>query len=197
MDVKNAFLNGYIKEEVFVKQPHGFESKECPNHVHKLDNALYGLKHAPRAWYERLSKFLLDHGYKRGKIDNTLFLKEKGKYLLKMYRGMIGSLLYLTTSRPGIIFSVGICARFQANPKEIHLKVVKRILRYLKGTTDLCLSYPKDSNFYVVGYADADYVGFLVDRKSTSGMAHFLGSSLVSWATKKQNSVPLSATKTE
>ncbi|XP_070009738.1 uncharacterized protein [Nicotiana sylvestris] len=110
----------------------------------------------------------------------------------KLYRGMIGSLLYLTTSRPDIIFSVGLCARFQANPKESHLTVVKRILRYLKGTTDLCLWYSKGSNFDLVGYADADYAGFLVDRKNTSGMAHFLGSCLVSWATKKLSMLKLS-----
>ena len=67
---------------MFVKQPPGFESKESHDHVYKLDKALYGFKQAPRAWYERLSKFLLEHDYKRGKIDNTLFLKEKGKDLL-------------------------------------------------------------------------------------------------------------------
>ncbi|XP_070047453.1 uncharacterized protein [Nicotiana tomentosiformis] len=77
IDVKSAFLNGYLKEKAFVKQPPGVESKESPDLVYKLDKALYGLKQAPRAWYERLSKFLLDHDYKRGKIDNTLFLKEK------------------------------------------------------------------------------------------------------------------------
>lgn len=74
----------------------------------------------------------------------------------KLYRGMIGSLLYLTTSRPDIVFSVGLCARFQANSKESYLKVVKRILRYLRGTTDLGLWYPKGSIFSLVGYADAD-----------------------------------------
>ncbi|XP_070008280.1 uncharacterized protein [Nicotiana sylvestris] len=83
---------------------------------------------------------------------------------------MIGSLLYLTVSRPDIVFSVGLCARFQANPKKFHLTVVKRILRYFKGTIDLCLWYPKGSNFNLVGYADVNYAGFLVDRKSTSGM---------------------------
>ncbi|XP_070036065.1 secreted RxLR effector protein 161-like [Nicotiana tomentosiformis] len=86
----------------------------------------------------------------------------------KLYREMIGSLLYLTASRPNIIFSVALCVRFQANPKESHLTTVKRILRYLKGTTDLCLWNPKGGNFNLVGYADADYAGFLVDRKSTS-----------------------------
>ncbi|XP_070050081.1 uncharacterized protein [Nicotiana tomentosiformis] len=128
---------------------------------------------APRAWYERLSNFLLEQSYKRGKIDNTLFLKEKdepGSSIdQKLYRGMIGSLLYLTASRPDIVFSVGLYASFQANLKESHLTVVKRILSYLKGTTDLCLWYPKGSNFNLVGYVDADYAGFLMDRKSTSG----------------------------
>ncbi|XP_070050159.1 secreted RxLR effector protein 161-like [Nicotiana tomentosiformis] len=115
----------------------------------------------------------------------------------KLYRGMIGSLLYLAASRPDIVFNVGRCARFQANPKESHLTAVKRILRYLKGTTDLCLLYPKGSNFNLVRYADADYAGFFVDRKSTSGMAHFLGSCLVSLATKKQNFVALSTAEAE
>ncbi|XP_070030457.1 secreted RxLR effector protein 161-like [Nicotiana sylvestris] len=92
----------------------------------------------------------------------------------KLYRGMIGSLLYLTANRPDMVFSVGLCARFQANPKESHLTVVKRILRYLKGTTDLCLWCPKSSNFNLVGHAD--YTSFLVDKKSTSDMNHFLGS---------------------
>ncbi|XP_070027772.1 secreted RxLR effector protein 161-like [Nicotiana sylvestris] len=114
-----------------------------------------------------------------------------------LYRGMISSLLYLTASRPDILFSVGFYTRFQGNPKESHLTAIKMILRYLKGITDLCLWYPKGSNFNLVGYADADYAGFLVDRKSTSGMAHFLGSCLVSWDTKKQNSVALSNAKAE
>ncbi|XP_070002625.1 secreted RxLR effector protein 161-like [Nicotiana sylvestris] len=98
---------------------------------------------------------------------------------------------------PDIVSSVGLCARFQANPKESHMTDVKRILRYLKVTTDLCLWYPKGSNFNLVGYIDADFAGFLVDRKITSGMAHFLGSCLVSWATKKQNLVALSTAKAE
>jgi len=78
MDVKSSFLNGYLKEEVFVIQPPGFENTEFPNHVFKLDKALYGLKQAPRAWYERLLNFLLENGFRRGKVDNTLFLKTMG-----------------------------------------------------------------------------------------------------------------------
>ncbi|XP_070010944.1 secreted RxLR effector protein 161-like [Nicotiana sylvestris] len=102
-----------------------------------------------------------------------------------MYRGIIGSLLYLTASRPDIVFSVGLCARFQSNPKESHLKDAKRILRYLKGTHDLVLYYPSGDSFNLIGYADVDYIGYLMDRKSTSGMAHFLGSCLISWGTSK------------
>lgn len=80
MDVKSAFLNGYLKEEVYVSQPPGFESSEFPNHVFKLDKALYGLKQAPSAWYEHVSNFLLENGFQRGKVDNTLFLKTKGEH---------------------------------------------------------------------------------------------------------------------
>ncbi|XP_075079667.1 secreted RxLR effector protein 161-like [Nicotiana tabacum] len=114
-----------------------------------------------------------------------------------MYRGIIGSLLHLTSSRPNTIFSVGLCAMFQSNPKKSHLKAAKRILRYLKGTQDLGLYYPSGDNFDLIGYADVDYVGYLMDRKSTSGMAHFLGSCLISWGKRKQNSMALSTAKAE
>jgi len=115
----------------------------------------------------------------------------------KTCRGIIGSLLYLTVSRPNIVFSVGLCARFQSKPKETHLTAVKRILRYLKHTPDLALWYPKGCNFDLIGYPVADYAGFLVDRKSTSGMAYFLGPCLVSWATKEQHSVAMSTAEAE
>ncbi|XP_033515274.1 secreted RxLR effector protein 161-like [Nicotiana tomentosiformis] len=111
-----------------------------------------------------------------------------------MYRGIIGSVLYLTASRPDIVFSLGLCARFESSPKEFHLKAAKRILRYLKGTHDLVLNYPSGDNFDLIGYDDA---GYLVDRKSTFGMAYFLGSCLISWGTKKQNSVALSTAEAE
>ncbi|XP_070022750.1 secreted RxLR effector protein 161-like [Nicotiana sylvestris] len=137
-------------------------------------------------------------------IDNTiatatrLDMDETGSLMNEsMYRGIIGSLLYLTASRPDIVFSVGLCARFQSNPNESHLKAAKRILRYLKGTQDLVLYYHSGDNFNLIGYADADYAGYLMDRKSTSGMAHFLGSCLISWGTRKQNSVALSTAKAE
>ena len=98
---------------------------------------------------------------------------------------MIGSLLYLTASRPDIMFSVCMCARFQANPKEAHLVAVKRILRYLKHTPSIGLWYPKGARFQLVGYSDSDYAGCKIDRKSTSRGCHLLGRSLVSWSSKK------------
>nr|CAN64324.1 hypothetical protein VITISV_005640 [Vitis vinifera] len=294
VDVKSAFLNGFINEEVYVEQPPGFQSFNFPNHVFKLKKALYGLKQAPRAWYERLSKFLLKKVFKMGKIDTTLFIKTKendmlliqiyvddiifgvtnvslcedfskcmhsefemsimgelnfflglqikqlkegtfinqAKYirdLLKrlnmeeaktmktpmsssikldkdkkgksidstMYRGMIGSLLYLAASRPDIMYSVCLCARFQSCPKESHLSVIKRILRFLKETMDIGLWYPKSDNFELIEFLDAHFVGCKVERKSTSGTCHFLGHSLVSWHSKKQNSIALSTAEVE
>ncbi|CAM8990761.1 unnamed protein product [Rhodiola kirilowii] len=101
------------------------------------------------------------------------------------YKGMIGSLSYLTASRPDILFSVCQCARFQADPRETHVKAVKRILRYLKGTDDLCLFYPRGGDLRLAVYTDADYAGCKTDRKSTSGMAQYLGPCLISWASKK------------
>jgi hypothetical protein len=116
-----------------------------------------------------------------------LDLNEEGKTIdQKLYRSMIGSLLYLYASRPDIMLSVCMCARFQANPKECHLVAVKRILRYLVHTQNLGLWYPKGSFFDLFGYSDSDYAGCKVDRKSTSGTCQFLGRSLVSWSSKKQ-----------
>ncbi|CAM8926385.1 unnamed protein product [Rhodiola kirilowii] len=110
---------------------------------------------------------------------------------------MIRSLLYLTTSRPDIMYIVCLCARFQADPRETHLKDVKRILHYLKGTDTLCIWYPRNADLRLVGYTDADFTGNKIDRKSTSGMAQFFGSCLVSWASKKQNSVALSTAEAD
>ena len=110
---------------------------------------------------------------------------------------MIGSFLYLTASRPDIMFSICMCARFQANPKESHLSAVKRILRYLKHTPSIGLWYPKGASFTLLGYSDSEFAGCRVDRKSTSGGCHLLGRSLVSWLSKKQNSVALSTAEAE
>ena len=113
------------------------------------------------------------------------------------YRGMIGSLLYLTASRPDIMFATCLCARFQANPKESHLIAVKRIFKYLKGTPNLGIWYPKGTGFDLIGYTDSDFAGCKIDRKSTSGSCQFLGRRLVSWYSKKQHSVSTSTAEAE
>ncbi|GJY32556.1 putative ribonuclease H-like domain-containing protein [Tanacetum coccineum] len=266
MDVKRAFLYGTIKEEVYVTQPPGFKDPDHPDKVYKVVKALYGLHQAPRAWYETLANYLLSNGFKRGKIDQTLFIKkQKGDILLvqvyvddiifgstnkelctrfeklmkdkfqmssmgeltfflglqvqqkedgifisqdkyvaeilkkfnysdvksastpvdlekplvkdgdaddvdvHLYRSMIGSLMYLTASRPDIMFAVCACARFQVTPKTSHLLAVKRIFRYLKGKPTLGLWYSRDSPFELVAYTDSDYAGATQYKKSTTG----------------------------
>jgi hypothetical protein len=130
--------------------------------------------------------------------NGYLDLNEEGKAMdIKVYRSMISSLLYLCASRPDIMLSVCMCARFQANPKECHLVAVKRILRYLVHTPNLGLWYPKGSKFNLLGYSDSDYASCKVDRKSTSRTCQFLGRSLVSWSLKKQNCVALSIAEAE
>jgi len=110
----------------------------------------------------------------------TLSKKDIGsKVDQKLYSGMIGSLLYLTTSRPYILFSVCLCARFQSDPRESHLIAVKRIFRYLKGTTNLRLLYRKSLDYQLVGFLDADNAGDRIERKSTSGKCQFLGENLI------------------
>ena len=110
----------------------------------------------------------------------------------KLYRGMIGSLLYLTASRLDIMFCVCLCARFQACPKESFLIALKCIFRYLFGTQNLNLWHPKKSSLELIGFSDADYAGSKIDRKNTSGTCQFLGHMLVSWSSKKKNFVALS-----
>ncbi|GJY48529.1 putative ribonuclease H-like domain-containing protein [Tanacetum coccineum] len=237
IDVKSAFLYGTIEEEVYVCQPPSFEDLQFPDKVYKVEKALYGLHQAPRAWYETLSTYLLENGFRRGTIDKTLLIKkDKGNILLvqvyvddiifgstkkslclefeqimhkrfqmssmgeltfflgfhttstpmkpnkelvkdeeadnvdvHLYRSMIGSLMYLTASRPDITFVVCACARFYVTLKVSHLHAVKRIFRYLKGQPKLALWYPRDSPFDLEAFSDSDYVGASLDRKSIKG----------------------------
>ncbi|GJY11888.1 retrovirus-related pol polyprotein from transposon TNT 1-94 [Tanacetum coccineum] len=294
MDVKTGFLNGNLREEVYVSQPDGFVDPDNPNHMYKLKKALYGLKQAPRAWYDMLSSFLISQDFSKGSVDPTLFIRREGKELLlvqiyvddiifaastpelcdlfakimcskfKMsmmgkisfflglqisqsprgifinqskyaleslkkygfdscdpvdtpmvekskldedkegkavdpshYRGMIGTLLYLTASRPDLQFAICMCARYQARPTEKHLHAVKRIFRYLRGTVNRGLWYPKDSLIALTAFADADHAGCQDTRRSTSGSMQFLGDRLVSWSSKRQKSAAISNTEAE
>ncbi|GJW88394.1 ribonuclease H-like domain-containing protein [Tanacetum coccineum] len=234
----STFLYGTIEGEVYVTQPPRFKDTDHPDKVYKVVKALYGLHQAPRAWYETLANYLLGNGFKRGNIDQTLFIKkQKGDILLvqvyvddiifcstnkelcigfeklmkenqdkyvaeilkkfnytdvksastpvdlekplvkdgdaddvdvHLYRSMIGSFLYLTTSRPDIMFVVCACAKFQVTPKTSHFLAVKRIFRYLKDKPTLGLWYSRDSPFELVAYTDSDYAGATQDRKSTT-----------------------------
>ena len=111
---------------------------------------------------------------------------------------MIVCLLYLTASRPDIAFSVGVCSRFQSNPKVSHLNAVKRIIKYVGGTCDYGLVYSMESNLSLAGFSDSDWVSNADDRKeSTTGGCFYVGANLVAWMSKKQNSVFLFTTETE
>ncbi|GJT09623.1 putative reverse transcriptase domain-containing protein [Tanacetum coccineum] len=294
MDVKSSFLYGTIDEEVYVSQPAGFVDPDHPKKVYKVVKALYGLHQAPRAWYATLSTFLEKHGYKRGTIDKTLFIKRdkkdimlvqvyvddiifgstkkswcdefealmksrfqmssmgeltfflglqvkqnkagifisQDKYVAEilkkfdlvnvkiaitpmetkvaltkdeeavdvdvhLYRSMIGSLMYLTASRPDIMYAVCVCSRFQVTPKTSHLNAVKRIFKYLKGKPNLGLWYPRESPFDLEAFSDSDYGGSNLDRKSITGGCQFLGQRLISWQCKKQTIVATSTTEAE
>ncbi|GJR48935.1 putative ribonuclease H-like domain-containing protein [Tanacetum coccineum] len=294
MDVKSAFLYGTIDEEVYVSQPPGFVDPDHPTKVYKVVKALYGLHQAPRAWYATLSTFLEKHGYKRGTIDKTLFIRRNKKDIMlvqvyvddiifgstnkswcdefealmqsrfqmssmgeltfflglqvkqnkegifisqdkyvaeilkkfdlvnvkaaitpmetklpltkdeeafdvdvHLYRSMIGSLMYLTASRPDIMYAVCVCSRFQVTPKTSHLNAVKRIFKYLKGKPNLGLWYPRESPLDLEAFSDSDYGGSNLDRKSTTGGCQFLGQRLISWQCKKQTIVATSTTEAE
>ncbi|GJV00486.1 putative ribonuclease H-like domain-containing protein [Tanacetum coccineum] len=268
MDVKSAFLYGKIKEEVYVCQPLGFEDLEFPNRVYKVEKALYGLHQAPRAWYETLSTYLLDNGFQRGQIDNTLFIKrfksdillvqkddgifiiqdkyvdeilkkfgfstmkiastpmETLKPLMKdendehvdvhLYRSMIGSLMYLTSSRPDIMFVVEDCQGVMATCDmgevvEVEERFYPGVFRGVAGGKfGRCAGLPPESYMVVCklgpcgdiglflmekAYTDNDYAGASLYRKSTTRGCQFLGSKLISWQYKKQTIVANSTTK--
>ncbi|GJX80901.1 DNA-directed DNA polymerase [Tanacetum coccineum] len=184
----------------------GFEDPDFPDKVYKVVTTLYGLHQAPRACQDKyVGEILRRFNYTDVKSASTpIDLK---KPLVKdgdandvdvhLYRFMIGSLMYLITSRPYIMFAVCACARFQVTPKTSHLIDVKRIFRYLKGKPTLGLWYPRDSPFELVAYSDSDYGGAIQDRKSTTKGCQFLGNRLISWQCKKQSVVATSTTEAE
>nr|GEW22862.1 retrovirus-related Pol polyprotein from transposon TNT 1-94 [Tanacetum cinerariifolium] len=185
MDVKTAFLNGILKEEVYISQPLGFVSKQYPDHVCALDKTLFRMENCdtvPTSMVEQ-AKLKLDLVGKP--VNHT------------DYHSMIRPLMYVTSSRLNIMFATCMCARYQANPNEHHVSAVKRIFRYLKRTINLGLWYPKDSGFDLNAYSDADHARCHLDRKSTSGSVQFLGDKLVCWLSKKQNCVSLSTAESK
>ncbi|GKC93593.1 ribonuclease H-like domain-containing protein, partial [Tanacetum coccineum] len=214
MDVKTAFLNGPLKEEVFDSQPDGFVNPDFPDHVYRLKKALYGLKQAPRAWYDKLSSFLLEHHFtkvilleKHGMDECVSMSTHMATKRLDanlqgtltdqtMYRRMIRGLMYLTASRPDIAFATFVCARYQARPTVRHLKEVKRIFRYVRQSY-MGLWNLKDSRFKLIAYSDADHARCKDDYKSTLGGKQFLGEKLVSWSLKKKDCTAMSSVEAE
>ncbi|GKC14565.1 retrovirus-related pol polyprotein from transposon TNT 1-94 [Tanacetum coccineum] len=200
-----------LKEEVYVSQPEGFVDQDNPSHVYKLKKALYGLKQAPRACPRDIfinqskyaSEIVKKYGlYTTDSVDTPMIENKKldedlqGKPVdATLYRGMIGSLMYLTASRPDLNYDVCLCAQYQAKPTEKNLQAVKRIFRYLNGTINIGLCYSKDTDMSLTAYEDADHVGCQDTRRSTSGSAQFLGDKLVSWSLKKQKSTAISSTE--
>nr|GEY23451.1 retrovirus-related Pol polyprotein from transposon TNT 1-94 [Tanacetum cinerariifolium] len=209
MDVKTTFLNGDLKEEIYVSQPEGFVDPNHSTHVYHLKKALYGLKQAPQAWYNSLSRFLLEKKFSKGlqvsQSPEGIFINQS-KFALEIlkkfgmdsydtvdtpmvdrlklnedplgipvdqtrFRSMVGSLMYLTANRPDLVFAVCMCARYQASPTKKHLEALKRVFRYLRGTINWGLWYPKDTTIALTAYADADHAGCQDTRRSTSGSA--------------------------
>ncbi|GKE32217.1 retrovirus-related pol polyprotein from transposon TNT 1-94, partial [Tanacetum coccineum] len=173
--VMTTFLNGILREEVYVSQPDRFVDQDNLNHVYKLKKALYGLKHAPRMCprgiFINQSKYALESLKKYGMessdpMDTPMVEKSKldediqGKAVDPIhYHGMIGTLMYLTASRLDLTFVVCMCARYQAKPIKKHLYAIKRIFKNLRGTINRGLWYPKDSSIALTAYADADHAG--------------------------------------
>ncbi|GJU73527.1 retrotransposon protein, putative, unclassified [Tanacetum coccineum] len=199
MDAKTTFLNDILREEVYVSKSDGFVDQDNPNHVYTLKKALYGLKPAPRAWYDLLSKFLLSQVFSKGTVDPILFIRRQGKDIL-LVQIYVDDIIFASTtpelsSRPDLTFAVCMCVRYQVNPTEKHLHAVKTIFKYLRGTVNRGLWYPKNSSIALTAYANADYAGCQDTKQSTSRSMHLLGYILVSWSSKRQKSIAISSTE--
>lgn len=294
LDVKSAFLNGFLDEEIYVEQPEGFFVKGQEDKVYLLKKALYGLKQAPRAWYSRIDEYLLKLGFVKSLSESTLYIKgdqanfivislyvddllvtgsnveliqhfkedmmqvfemtdlgemsyflgmeveqkngdificqrKYAKEILKkynmedcngmetpmcqkeklckddgteqvdeaLYRSLIGCLMYLTATRPDILYAVNVLSRFMNCAKESHFKAAKRVLRYVKGTLNYGINFSQSQTFKLQGYSDSDWAGSLDDMKSTSGYCFSFGSGIFSWCSKKQEIVAQSTAEAE
>nr|GFA26170.1 ribonuclease H-like domain, reverse transcriptase, RNA-dependent DNA polymerase [Tanacetum cinerariifolium] len=164
MDVKSAFLYGRINEEVYFTQPKGFVDPQHPKKVYKVVKALYGLHQAPRAW-TATTPYEATKPKSKNEYDSPVNVH--------LYRSMIGSLIYLTASRPDIMFAVNACLRNQVTPTTSNLEAVKKIFKYLKGQPKLGLWYPKESPLVLESYSDSDYAEANKDRKSTTSRCSF------------------------
>nr|GEU91914.1 hypothetical protein [Tanacetum cinerariifolium] len=169
MDVKTAFLNGELKEKVYVSQPEGFVDPDHPTHVYRLKKALYGLKmdSCDPVYTPMVDRPKLDEDPLVILVDQTQFCS------------MVSSLMYLTATKPDLVFVVCMCARYQASPTKKHIEALKHVFWYLRGTINWGLCYPKDIAMTLTAYADADHTSCQDTQRSTSGSAQFLGDKLM------------------
>eukprot|EP00253_Pinus_taeda_P017959 PITA_17959 len=191
MDVKTAFLNGDLKENVFMSQPEGFVVKGHEHKVCKLVKSFYGLKQAPRAWFGMTKcnplTTPMEQNLKLASIEGKEF-EDATKY-----RQLVGSLNYLNTTRTDISFVVGILSKFMQKPCEGHWSAAKIVLKYLKGTQDFGIKYTQVDDFSLIGYSDSYFDGDKETGVSTSRYAMSLGSGATSWRQHKK-SVPADST---
>ncbi|KAH9751814.1 hypothetical protein KPL71_014449 [Citrus sinensis] len=294
MDVKSAFLNGFLEEEVYIKQPLGYVVKEHEGKVLRLKKALYGLKQALKSWNSIMDKYFQENCFTKCPYEHALYVKENDgdilivclymddlifigsdpslfeefkrvmikefemtdiglmayclsievkqkeegicisqesyiKEILKrfkmndckpismlvecrvklskhdegedidptFFKSLVGSLRYLTCTRLDILYVVGLMSRYVENLKTTHFKVAKRILRYIKGTTNFGLLYSFSIDYKLVGYSDSNWGGDVDDRKSTTGFVFFMGDTAFTWMSKKQPIVTLSTYEAE
>ncbi|KAH9735669.1 hypothetical protein KPL71_017818 [Citrus sinensis] len=294
MDVRSAFLNGFLEEEVYIEQPLGYVVKGHEDKVLRLKKTLYGLKQAPRAWNNRIDKYFQENGFNKCPYEYALYVKEKDGDILivclyvddliftgsdlslfeefkrvmikefemtdigliayylgsevkqkeegifisqesyaneiikkfkmndykpismpvecgvklskhdegedidpTLFKSLVGSLRYLTCTRPYILYVVGLVSRYMENPKTTHFKAAKRILHYIKGTTNFSLLYSFSNDYKLVGYSDNDWGGDVDDRKSTTRFVLFMGDTAFTWMSKKQPIVTLSTCEAE
>ena len=294
LDVKSAFVNGYLEEEIFVEQPEGFYVNGKKDKVYLLKKALYGLKQAPRAWYSRIDAYLLTLGCQKSQSEFTLYIKKikednlivslyvdnllvtgnnvglvnefkvemkqvlemtdlgemtyflgievhqqqhdificqkkYAKEILKkfrmeeckptstlmnqkekfckengaekanegLFRSMIGCLMYLTSTRPDIMYVVSLLSRYMHCASKNNFQAAKRVLRYVKGTIDYGIKFSQVKNFVLHGYSDSDWTGCVDDMQSTSGYCFSFGSGIFSWSSKKQEVVAQSTVEAE
>ncbi|GJZ84831.1 retrovirus-related pol polyprotein from transposon TNT 1-94 [Tanacetum coccineum] len=204
MDVKTAFLNGILREEVYEFSK---GTVDPTLFIRRQGKDILLISQSPRGIFLNQSKYALESLKKYGMessdpVDTPMVEKSKldedpqGKAVDPThYHGMVGTLMYLTASRPDLTFVVCMCAWYQAKPTKKHLHAVKRIFKYLRGTVNRGLWYPKDSSIALTAYADADHAGCQDTRRSTSGSMQLLGDRLVSWSSKRQKSVAISNTE--
>ena len=295
LDIKSAFLHGELSGDVYVEQPRGYEKKGSEHLMYKLHKALYGLKHAPRAWFSRIEAHFSSEGFQKCDSEQTLFTKRnkeekiiivsvyiddliftsddevmmsefkssmlrefdmsnlgrmrfflgievlqksdgiyicQRKYALEVlnifgmlesnsvsspivlgfkaskdgdgvtvdetyYKQLVGSLMYLTATRPDMMFVICLISRYMEKQTELHLQAAKRALRYLKGTVNYEIHYKKGEDSALLAFTDSDYAADIKDRKSTSGYVFLMSSGAVSWCSKKQPIVTLSTTEAE